>query len=488
VDEDGLHLTLNYASSSCTITDSSDTVKTFTSKTAPSGVSAAWCLTSIKDKSGNQVIFTLDSKNRPTKIELKPNGGSAIEQLRIVYNGAGKPYLIWNPTSGEGVVLRYSNSYSGSMGTTYGNYLKRVIRAHVDVISSTDSNKWLSFYNTNDVVSASGITVDAVAEYTYNYLGIITKITNTLTGYRLTYNVNTGKKVSMCREYSTISSENGQKIQFTYSASSTAIRSSGKDDVYGNTDDLVTTCTYDNCGRTTGCYTTDLNKTQIYGASGGQFVGEENGKAKNSLKSSVQTTQQSSNFLLNGGFDAPTFSQYWSTTGSVFRTSPSPGELNLNAAAIQVNAAVSSSSIYQFVELSAGEYSLSAEFYTYNVPNAVTVYMKAESQSNSAHSVTKQIPVNRTSESGGVYSASLNFSAVPSTTGGTEQFKISILVTRSSSANTIVDVDSVMLSRTIDPAEFELAYAGHFEACNTGHSPSDFWKYDLYIEEFLMRF
>lgn len=475
-DEDGLHLTLSVSTSSCTMTDSNGTVKTFSSKTHPSGVDGAWYLSRITDKSGNALKITVDSSYRPTKLYLVPNNSSDIEQMRFLYNSAGVLYAVYNPSSAEGVVFRYSNTYGGDIGTSYGKYLKRVIRAHG---AATDS-AWLTFYNTNGVVSTSSVTVDAVAEYKYNYTGIMTEISNTLSGYRLIYNVyGANNKVSKCQEYSITASSNGQKLDYTYGTSSTIIQTSGKDDVIYTSDDLVTTYSFDNYGRVISCYTTDLNKTQIYGASGSQYVSEDDysdsysPNSVNSLKSSVQTTQQSSNYLYNGGFESGSL-QYWSKTGSVYAASTGTNN-NLYSAELILNSGVSSSSIYQYVDLDKGDYTLSFDFFTDDIPSGVVIYAKAESQSNSAHSVTKQLSKNENLATGGYTFDSLSFSASPSTTGGKERFKITVMISGAVSSTTEIYIDNLMLSRTTGASKYDMTVAGHFET-SYGRSPSTFWK------------
>ena len=472
-DEEGLLLTLKESTSSCTVTDSNKTVRTFTKRTAPSGVTSAWYLSSIADKNGNQTIFTVDSSYRPTAISLKPNGLSAIEQLRISYNDANSPYAVWNPASGEGVVFRYSNTYNGSIGTSYGAFLKKTIRAH----GGTTEAQWLAFYNTNDTVSTSTVTVDAVAEYSYNYLGLISKVTNTLSQYKLSYSTYSSKKISAYREISTVENENGQKVKFTYGTSSTTIQSSGGDDIYGNTDDLITTCCFDNSGRTVSSYTTDLNNNQILGASFAQYVGNDNQNARNSIKSSIQTTQQSSNYLLNGGFEYASGStvQYWSKTGTVGCNTVMAYEGG-SAAELTLSNSVSASSLYQYVNLDKGDYSLSVYLNTHEIADGVSLYLKAESTSDSSHTVIQEIPVNEYYATGSYTFACLNFSADPAVEGGKEQFKISFVISGNVSSTEEVWIDNIMLSRTTGVSEFDMSSMGHFESNSGSYTPDDFWS------------
>ena len=470
-DEDGMLMTL-VESTTCTITDSNENVRTFTSRSRPSGTISGWYLSSIADKNGNKVTFTVDSSYRPITISLVPKNRTAIEQMKIAYNSDGDPYVVWNSNSGEGVVFRMSSSATTtSTVTSGGNYLRQTVRAH----GGTTEAEWLAFYNTNSNTSTSTITVDAVAQYTYNSSGLLLTATNNLSQYKISYGYDSAKRVTSVAEYATATNGLGQQISLTYGTSSTVIRTSGTDDVFNNSDDLITTYGFDHDGRTVSCYTTDLNRTQIYGASNGQYVGEENENAKNNLKSSVQTTQQSSNYLLNGDFEETSTSSipYWTKVGTVTNSS-SMSYADYSCATLTVNSSTASSSIYQYVYLDKGDYSLSMYINTHESQN-VSVFLKAESMSNSAHSVVQEIPVNEYYATGSYAFASLNFKADPSTSSGTERFKITVLVTGSPSSAEQVWVDNIMLSKTTGSAEYDTVHMGHFESSNSSHSPEDFW-------------
>ena len=471
-DEDGMLLTL-VESTTCTITDSNENVRTFTSRSRPSGTISGWYLSSIADKNGNKVTFTVDSSYRPTTISLVPKNITAIEQMKIAYNSDGDPYVVWNPNSGEGVVFRMSSSATTtSTVTSGGNYLRQIVRAH----GGTTEAQWLAFYNTNSNASTSTITVDAVAQYTYNSSGLLLTATNNLSQYKVSYEYDSSKRVTSVAEYATATGDLGQQISLKYDTSSTVIRTSGTDDNFNTSDDLITTYGFDYAGRTVSCYTTDLNKTQIYGASNGQYVGKDNENAKNNLKSSVQTTQQSSNYLLNGGFEEVDTSSIprWSKVGIVANDS-SMSYTDHSGVALSVNRSTTSSYIYQYVYLDKGDYSLSMYINTHESPN-ISVFLKAESMSNSAHTVIQEIPVNEYYATGSYAFASLNFKADPSSSGGTERFKITIMVTGSPSSEETIWVDNVMLSKTTGSAEYDSVSMGHFESSNSSYSPDDFWK------------
>jgi hypothetical protein len=274
VDEDGLLLTLveKTASNTCTITDSGKNIRTFNKcRSYPGGTLAAYYLSRITDKSGNAVAFTVDLFYRPTAVQLIPNGSSSIEQLRIIYTSFGLPLAVWNPASGDGVAFRYS-SVSGAGQTYY--VLQKVVHAH----GSTAQADWETFYHSGAYMSTARITLDAIASYTYDENGRITSASNGMTQYEINYSYDTIGRVIAVSE---CAGSTGQQISLEYGTSSTIIRTSGSDDEFDNSDDLLTTYGFDAEGRAVSCYTTDLSRTQIYGTSSGQYVGEDNEKAKN---------------------------------------------------------------------------------------------------------------------------------------------------------------------------------------------------------------
>ncbi|MBR2635128.1 MAG: hypothetical protein IKD31_06070, partial [Clostridia bacterium] len=468
-DEDGLLLTLdeNEESLVCTITDSQKTVRTFVLG------GSGWVLSSIRDRNGNEVRFTLNTAKKPTAISLIPNGMSAIEQLRLAYNSDGDLYAVWNPASGEGVVFRTSASAASTATVTSGgHYLRRVIRAHGGVTE----DHWQSFYNTNSTQSTSRITVDAVAEYTYDSAGYLTGAVNCLSQYKITYGYDASHRVSAVSETATASNTAGQSFTLSYGTSSAVIRTSGSDDVLNTSDDLLTTYAFDSEGRCVSSYTTDPNRTQIFGASGGQYVGEDNEKAKNSLKSSVQTVQQSSNYLLNGGFEEAASSgfSHWNKTGLVSQNA-GMRFADHYAAALTVNGSTASSSLSQYVYLDKGDYTLSLQINSHEAQD-VSVLLKAQSLANSAHTVSQEIPLNEYYAAGAYAFFSLNFSADPAASGGKERFLISITLQGFYGSTETVWIDNLMLSKTTGAAEYDSLSTGHFEASSDTASPQSLWS------------
>ena len=176
-------------------------------------------------------------------------------------------------------------------------------------------------------------------------------MTNKQSQYKIEYGYDSSKRVTSIKEWALGTTNTlGQQLSLSYGSSSTVIRTSGTDDIFNTSDDLITTYGFDSEGRAISCYTTDLDRTQIYGASNGQYIGEDNEKARNNLKSSVQTTQQSSNYLLNGGFEqtASGYIPYWTKTGNASGGSGIIYEGEA-CATLSVNSSVTSSSMYQYV-------------------------------------------------------------------------------------------------------------------------------------------
>ena len=482
-DEDGLLLTLeeNTADQKCTITDANKNIKTFSKLSSqPSGTVSGWYLSEITDRNGNKIVIGFESGPRPISVSLKPKNLPAIEQLRMAYDSNYKLYIVWNPTSNEAVIFRYSSTPSGGVSTSSGNYLRQIVRVHGT--GTVTQAEWRAFYDSNVNRDTEKITVDAVASYEYASNGLLTAVTNSLSQYRIVYNYDSSGRVKATREFALEAFQSGtalrlgQELSFTYGSSSTVIRTSGKDDVFGTSDDLLTTYGFDTEGRVISCYTTDLNKTQLYSASCGQYIGEDNEKARNNLKSSVQTTQQSSNYLLNGGFEDTSSGSitYWYKTGTANSSSFLKYEGN-SCAELSVSSSGTTSTIYQYVNLDQGEYSLSMYINTFEA-QGIKVYLKAESLQNSAHSVIQEIPVNEYYATVSYAFAGLNFSASPTSSGSKETFKISVVLTGVSVSETqSISIDNMMLSKTTGTAECDLLKSGHFEASGN-ITTSSFWK------------
>ena len=474
-DEDGLQLMLHQDTntSSCTIIDSNHNERIYAINSHE--------LVQIKNKSGVRIIFESDGFNRVTAISLRLPSGETIEQLRIFYYSSSVPYAILNPTSGEAVTFHYSETPTGEIVYGAGDYLRRVDRVHGCNANMTETD-WMDFFGGDTAIA----TVDASASYTYDgdiendNFGRLTSVTNEMSGYRIQYTYDALDRVIAIDEYAVESNGNtaGQSLTLTYGTSSTVIRTSGQDDLLGTEDDLKTTYGFDSEGRTVSCYTTDLNGTQLYGSSHGQYVGDENEKAKNNLKSSVQAGRYSSNFLQNGGFERLNddgFS-YWNTIGDV-RNAGVESYKGERAAHLIVKAGSSSASLYQDVTLKNGEYTLSMYVKT-EAASGVEVDIVVESLDRQIQIATEDILVNEHTGLGYYCFVSMHFTVDLSLTGDEcERVRLRMNVTGNTTTEECVSVDNVMLSEGPSAAEYDMVESGNFE-----NNVSDFWQsmsYDI---------
>ena len=478
INDGGLPVTFNVTSSTFTITDDSKTVRTFTklSSTPASDVYNAWYLTSITDKNNNKISFTFDSSLRPTGVNLTPNGSSTISFLTLAYNSDGHLSMIRNDTSKEAIVFRYSSTYSGSIVTSSTKYLREIVYAHGS--SSVTTANWTNFYNNAN--NTTNITVDAKATYTYDSSGRLDIVTDTLSGYRIDYTYSSGK-VTVIQEYGSKTGSTytaGQKIGLTYSNGYTEARISGTDDVYGNTDDIITRYIFDSNARAVGIYSTDSSGTTIYGASAGEYQKAE--KVKNNLKTSTAVGGSATNYLLNGGFEtinSLTSAPYWTTTSSRITYASFENTLDSTCAKFTPAANITDR-IFQYTKLPKGTFTLSMSVNTVNCTN-VRAFVDVASSSTGV-SITKEIPINEYYASGVPSSFSMTFD------NNVENaiYSITIRVVGGSFTDTgkSVSIDNVMLEENIGNSTYSLVQIGNFDAFainsagTTTASVGTFWK------------
>ena len=460
-DEDGLGLTLN--TSTMTITDKSHTVRKFSKITGKvvEGLIGRWYLSSITDQSGNKVSFTFDASYRPTAILLYPSGvTTGIEQLRIAYSG-DVPYVIWNPTSGHAVVLRYSFVPQGEIVTTNCSYLREIVYAHVNTGMTATASTWQSFW-TNEA-SVSGITVDARASYTYNGGGRLTKAKDEKTGYEVVYTYDSTFHVMQITENGYVGGSAtatvGQTVKFTYGVGYTEVQSSGSDDVIDTSDDLITHTSFDYAGRPVSSFVTNRTRTTIYGASSGEYT--DNEMAANSLKSVAQTSSLSVNHLYNGSFEEGTTE--WSLNGSVSRVQANP-----HSGSSSLKFPISSGSsayITQYVRLDDGAYTLT--FYikgvaakNANVEVSISNYWNfPNAYEGSVYDLTYE-----TSEEYTKYSLQFNASCSYANGETREKLMIRIGVTGESGASGTIYIDDVTVTQGTGADSFSVVRYGSFTA------------------------
>ena len=369
------------------------------------------------------------------------------------------PYLIWNPTTKEAIIFRYSSTPTGSITTSGTQYLREIVYAHGN--SSVTETNWLNFYNNSSVTT--NITVDGKATYTYNSSGYLTRATDELANYELRYTYSNGKVTSI-QEYA--GTKAGQKIGISYYTGYTEVRNSGSDDIYGNSDDIITRYTFDTAGRAVGVYSTDYTKAQIYGASAGIY--ETEAKIKNNIKSTTVVGGSATNYLLNGGFeniDSSGNASYWTKSSSNIHYYSSYDDYGGSRGAYFSIASGRTDSIYQYTKLPKGTYTLSMSINTFNCKN-VRVYVTAQSLDDSSHVYTEEVPVNEYYASGSCSFFSTTFDSANMNSSGGEAFKIIIKVlggSNLSSGEVSISVDNIMLEENIGNSNYSLVQLGNFE-------------------------
>ncbi len=467
VDEDGLRLTMTpLFADDLTLTDVNRTVKYYTKMTtAPSNTTGGWYLTKITDRVGNSMEITVDSSSyRPTKISLKPNGSTAIDMLDLLYTDAGVLYAIYNSTSKEATVFKYSNTYNGSISVTATKYLRRLEKLHCDTSDT------LSAYYTSG--ATTGVTVDATAEYSYDSAGQITQLKDNMSARYITYTYTNGKVTSVS-EYGSNGSV-GQTVGISYYNGYTEVETSGTDDDFSiKEDNLITRYTFDSYARVKSTYTTNYARTEIYGAASGSYEEQEN--VKNNIKETYTIGGSISNYLINGNFHYGL--EYWEYSSNV-----SPRSLNSKLRYAEFNlGTLSNAYLSQCVFLTAGEYTVS---FTYddisnkNLELAITAFSLTGSETTILSS--KQIAAD-------VYNESENMTAamaftVPSNVNGGDNVKIVISATRGAgSTGYKVEIDNVTLSDGCGVGKYDYVTMGRFDDTGINQSGEmintvfDFW-------------
>ena len=460
-DDDGLQLILDASSTTLTITDNDKNVRYYTkiSGTPDDDILGGWYLSSISDAIGNKVIFGFEAGPRPISVSVKPNGSDSIDFLTIAYNSGSTPYIIWNETSREAMIFRYSSTYNGSVSASSANYLRKIEYAHSEV--DLELSDWTAFYN--DPSSNSDIVVDATAEYSYNSDGKLTSAKDTLSGYEIKYTYTRSGKVFYVQEYA--GTTEGQKMSFSYYNGYTTVRSSGSDDIYGNTDDIITRYTFDSEGRVKSMYSTDSSGTKIYGASSGVYESQDN--VKNNLKTTVVVGGSTSNYLLNGGFESstPDSADYWvkSSDNIIYEPVINDGS-NHYLAEFEISDYIKDS-ISQYTYLKTGTYTLSATIDLFNCKN-VKLYMKAESLDNPLCTHIEEVPINEYYASGEELFASMTFTVGNYFLLGGENYKISFCVESGDVLDNVeiaISIDNVMLEENIGSSDYTMIQYGNFE-------------------------
>ena len=228
----------------------------------------------------------------------------------------------------------------------------------------------------------------------------MTSVRDTFHKVELKYEYDPAGRVTSVQEFAGANSKAGQKVGLEYGVDFTKVRTSGTDDIYGNNDDIYTVYTFDNEGRCVSTYSTDISGHNIYGATNGEYV-SDNEKAKNSLKSVSTVSDISTNYLVNSNFEINGTSSlsYWLISGNVSTLPLSfnnqgadPYNYNYYDSDYNIKIAANvgaTSSIKQIVCLKKGTYTLSAAVMAVVAEN-LTVRLRVKSLDNTGTVYTEE--------------------------------------------------------------------------------------------------
>ena len=473
-DEDGLNLKLTVNTNSYVIEDSSYTKYTFTKQdTESSTIGIGGYLTTITDVNGNKLNINCNTYGRPTSFSLSPNGNNTITQLNVYYNTSGTVKYILNSASQQAVLFYYSDTYNGTVGSSY-KYLRKIVYAHQS--NSTSLTNWDTFYSSG---AASTITSDAECYYDYDSSGRLLKIRDSFNKREIQYTYDTLGRVTAVSEYGITASgalSLGQTVTITYGIDYTSVRTSGNDDIINTADDIITTYSFDKYGRCVSNYSTDVNGLNFYGAASGEYV-SDNEKAKNSIKSSYTVADITTNYLANGDFSMFNTSGtplYWTATSGVTYlpfSSNNTGAPYYNDDYYDTSYNVRMTSVYgssrylsQTVALLSGTYTLSAS--VVRMWNSdVTVTLRARSLDNSSNNFSSTMKFRKELTPEEDAEASLTFEVSQSGLT-TERFVISIEVKANTqnAAGDYIDVKQLTLAKALGNSAHNKVNYGSFES------------------------
>ncbi|MBQ7907585.1 MAG: RHS repeat-associated core domain-containing protein, partial [Clostridia bacterium] len=459
-DEDGLQLSLIIDSESniCKIIDTGHNEREFIIIAgAPSSVGeSVWFLNKLRDKSGNELRFYFDGSKKPNDIKFTPSGTTQTTvMISPLYNSGGKLTLLWCENQKEGILLRHSETPTGSISPNKGSYLREALYIKCD-----SSITWATVINSflpNADTPMEGVEVLAKMSYEYDENGLLRYAYDTKTGYEIAYRYTNGKVTEIIEYgYNEDGAVEGQTMGISYYSGYTEVRASGTDDIYGNDDDIIGVYTFDDSGRVVSTYTTNVERTQIYGASSGAYV-SDNEKAKNSIKEATEYGITSPNYILNGSFEMlPSATVYWNTAGSTFVARRTMYE-QLDNYRLGFNLAAStSSSISQAIHLPQdGIFTLALDILTTKIGD----YELMLEISNSSRSFAKEMPINSAEGISIEYSDTIEF-YIPH--GGVYNVKISVSSDELMEAGTCVFVDNIMLSKGTGKVPYNSVSYGNF--------------------------
>lgn len=324
--EDGYGLTVTVTSSGATLADDYGNTKTFNTNGQ---------ITKIQDVYGNKKEFEYTGRKLMAISYTPADEVNPITQLTFSYNAYGVLNRITDGyDSTDYVDFYYSTTYNGGSSTSNSGYLRQIQ------------------YSSGEI-----------CVYNYNSDGTLASAVDFDNGYRVLYSYTTAhgnKRVSSVTE--AVGGTQGQTIGFAYKDKYFSVRSSGNDDIYGNTDDLFTVTLFDNFGRAICAYTKD-DAGNVYGASYAAYTPTVKGSKKNN-KIEVESVKgiTAENLVKNGGCETVS---NWTTgySGSGYSAVANTAEKLFGNYSIKLSHTNNTGYVYKYQNVtipSPGTYTLSA--------------------------------------------------------------------------------------------------------------------------------
>lgn len=253
------------------------------------------------DQNGNAICYLYNGAETaegtdwlPTK--NKPNQITQIVQRNV---GESKDLLLASlEYDGDGYLETITDRAKNTVGYNYD-----------------DQKKYLTVLD-----YSSGHTV----EYDYQGDGKLYTATDLTGKYQMNYTYGADGRVAGYSEAAMKDDawENGLAVAVSGTKEKTTYTACGADGVLDTDDDILTTYLFDDAGRTCNVYSTNVNGSQIYGASVGTYTATNDTSGKNNhIASSATVGASASNWLRNAGFETEKTSgsndaNYWSFTGA----------------------------------------------------------------------------------------------------------------------------------------------------------------------------
>ena len=449
------------------MTDDSNITKLFAKRdfTNDSTTVTAWYLLSITDAYGNRLGVTIYTNGSPYEIKLTPAGQTqSISLLKFLYDTSGMLIAVYNPTTMDAVVLRYSSTYSGDISTSDCKYLRQVDFVLADDTGTSVSNIQ-SFYNTG---VDSGLTNTSSAEYGYNRLGQLTYASDTNRSIQFDYETNKVVSVTETGSDSTV----GQNLAIEYHSNYTDVTSSGNDDIINTDDDVITRYAFDDVGRTVSIYSFSEDNSTIYSATSGVY--SENENAKNNLKQQIAIGGVNVNYILNGSFEERTADGkflHWIESHDNYISGTSSNHILHNyddegytAARLNPQSG-NTATLSQRVFLPAGEYTLSMCYRSGEAAGYLAgARISSLSDSGLLHSESITLTDDNVTGMNSVFSTTFT---VPDHLNGGDNVEVSFWITdpvETVNSSFGFSIDRVMLTRNVGAEEFSIVDYGSFDA------------------------